>query len=233
LESTSQSNLDCSSGGAAQISIVKPPSHGTVTIRPSYRYPNFSPKNPRYKCNFEQVAAENVYYMPTGSTVAEDAVAIRIYYPGSGGGNYSFNIAPDASDDAEVSRLRANPAEPFERPGLETEGKSQNVTVFAGLRNVVFVSFALSPACQAQPYSVLAVTDGAKHGGTQIVQETAHAVFAEGHPYFKCDGAPVKPVKLYYTPSADYVGGDFISLDVKLPSGRKYAKTLVLNVKAP
>jgi uncharacterized caspase-like protein len=233
LDSTSQSNLDCSPGGLAQISVIRPPSHGTVTIRQSYRYPNFSPNNQRYKCNFQQVTAENVYYMPTGSTVTEDEVAIGVHYPGSGSVSYSFNIAPDAGDDPEVNRLRTNPAEPFERPSPETEGKPQNMTVFAGLRNVVFASFSLSPACEARPYTVLAVTGGGKHGATQIVPETAHAVFAEGHPYFKCDGAPVKPVKLYYTPQADYLGADFVSLDVRLPSGRKYTKTILLTVKAP
>ena len=68
-------NPDCSSRALPKLSMVRPPTHGTVKIEERSDFPRFPPGNPFAKCNAAKVSGVSVEYTPQSGFTGSDEFA--------------------------------------------------------------------------------------------------------------------------------------------------------------
>jgi hypothetical protein len=227
---TEQANLDCTTDGPAEISVVSPPKFGVINIVRQSRYPNFPASNPRRKCNDIELPASVAYYMTKEPGFTRDNVIIREAFSNGQIVNLDLDLVLDPKIDLELERLRSNSTADYERPSIESENISDSAATHGVSPATILTAYSMSRDCRSIDYPLAAVTEAPKYGRVEISTRYAYIYFAEGHPFYHCNGKIARQTRLVYQANPDFIGTDYVRITGKFPSGRVFSKTVTIKV---
>ncbi len=69
---------DCRSLPMGNFALLESPAHGRITLERGVDFPNFSPNNPRSRCNTRKVPGNKLIYQSAPGFVGEDGFVIEL-----------------------------------------------------------------------------------------------------------------------------------------------------------
>lgn len=81
---------DCSSQGPVVIRILRPPTHGTVTLEPAQSFPQYVSSSPLVECNSRKVPGKKMVY--EGEEGYEGGDSFRILVINADGSGYESEV---------------------------------------------------------------------------------------------------------------------------------------------
>jgi len=74
-------NPDCTATGVPKVTLITPPSHGTMSTEQGEDYPSYPTDNPRHVCNMRKVPAVLLYYQSASGYTGNDTAGVEVVFP--------------------------------------------------------------------------------------------------------------------------------------------------------
>jgi hypothetical protein len=203
------------------IHIAVAPKNGSVRFQDIPLPVTASKKPLQKKCYGKTVNAVEIYYRSDEKFAGRDKVVLDIDSKLGGTGRRTYFI--------NVDRVKADTQKPTAAHQLPEARFSRSV--FSGNETRLAAFNYVNADCSAGPLPDLRIVTAPSHGAYRLEPTTIQIDRKQDDARASCNGKPVSAVAVHYKPTAEFVGGDNLVVDVDFRNGTVRRYIYAINVR--